>query len=112
MASPLLNGRNGESDSRGRFAQGNPGGPGNPYARRVARLRVVLLDAVTDEDLDAIVTALVDRAKSGDVSAAREILNRLVGKPGDSVDPDRLDVGERSLASDLRMQDLIASIGG
>jgi len=32
---PFIDGR----DARGRFTKGNPGGPGNPHARRVAALR-------------------------------------------------------------------------
>ena len=35
-----------DRDARGRFAPGNQGGPGNPFARRVAALRQSLLDAV------------------------------------------------------------------
>src|SRR6516162_8234307 len=38
-------------DQRGRFVTGNQRGPGNPFARRVAGLRQVLLDTVTDDDL-------------------------------------------------------------
>ena len=38
MKEPLANGDNGR-DKQGRFAVGNKGGPGNPYARRVAQMR-------------------------------------------------------------------------
>ena len=78
--------------SNGRFAKGNAGGPGNPYARRVARLRGLLLDAVTDEDLKAIVAALVGKARAGDLAAAREVLTRTIGRADTAPDPDRLDV--------------------
>ena len=108
---PSPNGDNGHNPD-GTFAKGNPGGPGNPYARRTARLRSVLLDAVSDDDLDAIVRALVDRAKSGDVVAAREIFNRLVGKPGNATDPDRLDADEAELASARDHQQLMAALFG
>lgn len=87
-ATPSPNGRNGN----GKFAKGNAGGPGNPYARRVARLRGLMLDAVSDEDLKAIVSAMVEKAKGGDLNAAREVLSRIIGKPADAPDPDRLDV--------------------
>lgn len=85
-ATPSPNGSN------GRFSKGNAGGPGNPYARRVARLRGLLLDAVTDDDLKAIVAAMVEKAKGGDLNAAREVLTRTLGKPADAPDPDRLEV--------------------
>lgn len=66
--------------SGGRFAPGNAGGPGNPFARRVGEIRALLLQMVTDDDLRAIVNTLIDQAKAGDVVAAREVLDRLIGK--------------------------------
>ena len=36
-------------DAKGRFTRGNPGGPGNPYARQVAALRKVILNRLTEE---------------------------------------------------------------
>jgi hypothetical protein len=77
---PSPNGRN----DRGRFAKGNPGGPGNPYARRVADLRAALLESVTEQDIRAVARALVKRAKEGEVPAARELLDRLLGRTADS----------------------------
>jgi hypothetical protein len=40
-----------------------------------------MLDAVTDDDLRAIVAALVAAAKAGDTVAAREVLDRTIGMP-------------------------------
>ena len=97
---PSPNGGNGKRDHRGRFAKGNPGGPGNPYGQQVARLRAVILEAVTDDDLRKIVAALVKRAKGGDVVAARELLNRLVGIPVDVLADRRLQLCERRLELD------------
>ena len=79
MPTPSTNGRT----PRGQFAKGNPGGPGNPYARRTAALRSALLDAVTEADIRAIAKALVKRARDGEVPAVRELLDRLLGRPGD-----------------------------
>ena len=92
MTAPSPNGPNGGRDRGGRSTKGNPGGPGNPFAQRVGRLRSVMPDAVSEDDLKAIVVALVAQAKDGDVVAAREILNRTIGKPVDAVDVDRLDL--------------------
>jgi hypothetical protein len=81
MPAPSPNGRT----ARGRFAKGNPGGPGNPYAKRVADLRAALLESVTEADIRAVAKALVKRAKAGEVPAIRELLDRLVGKREDAV---------------------------
>lgn len=77
--SPSPNGRT----ARGRFAKGNPGGPGNPHSRRVAVLREALMRSVTEEDIYVVAQALVSRAKSGDVPAVRELLDRVIGKGDD-----------------------------
>ena len=76
---PTRNGRNGR-DAFGRFAKGNAGGPGNPYAAQVGRLRRALLDAVTADDLREIIAALINKAREGDTAAAREVLDRCLGK--------------------------------
>jgi hypothetical protein len=88
---PSPNGPNGRT-SGGKFAKGNAGGPGNPFGRRVAELRGLLLDAVTGDDLRAIVGMLVEQAKAGDMAAIREVFNRLIGTPAAAPDPDMVEV--------------------
>src|SRR5258708_16801755 len=83
---------NSERDKRGRFAKGCQGGPGNPFNRRVGELRRLLVERVSDDDLGAIVDKLVEKAREGDLAAARLVLSYTVGKPTAAVDPDRLDV--------------------
>src|SRR2546423_132023 len=78
-------------DAKGRFAHGNPGGPGNPFARQVAALRKVIINRLTEEDLLAITEALLAKAKQGSVSAAKLLLAYAIGKPASAPDPDRLD---------------------
>lgn len=68
-------------DERGRFVRGCPPGPGNPLAQRVARLRAALLSAVGAEDIRAVVQALLQQAKGGDVGAAKVLLSWCLGKP-------------------------------
>jgi hypothetical protein len=84
-------------DGKGRFARGNKGGPGNPFNRRVAALRQLLVERVSDDDLAAIVDRLVQKAREGDVSAARLVLSYAVGRPTSAVDPDELDIQEMSI---------------
>lgn len=84
MAEPSANGSN--RDRQGRFVPGHHApGPGNPFARRTAALRSALLAAVSEKDLKAIVAKLVKLAKAGDVIAAREVLNRCVGRPVETI---------------------------
>src|SRR4051812_47410030 len=72
----------GERGAGGRFAAGNRGGPGNPFARRVAEFRKALLEAVRVEDIQRIIGSLVAQAVLGDVPAARLVLSYVLGKPG------------------------------
>jgi hypothetical protein len=101
MSSPSANGTNGRK-SNGQFAKGNPGGPGNPYARRVARLRATLLDAVGEVGIAEIVQKLVSAAKGGDVQAAKLVLSYTLGKPVESIHPDALDMHEQELEVQMR----------
>ena len=82
----------------GRFGSGNKFARGNPHARRVARLRAELLRAVRPEDLREVVVALLTQAKAGDVAAAKELLQRLLGPPVELDLLERLEALERHLA--------------
>ena len=95
---PLPNGQNGRRDD-GKFAPGWKGGPGNPYGKRTARLRAELLRCVRPADLREIVASLVTQAKSGDLAAIRELLNRVLGAPVASDILDRLEEIEAALAA-------------
>ena len=78
---PKTNGDKGERGEDGRFLPGNAGGPGNPYARKVAALRGSIINAVTHEDIEAIINSQVEMAKQGDTVAAKFILERVLGRP-------------------------------
>ena len=101
MSKPSTNGTSGRK-SNGQFAEGNKCGTGNPYARRVARLRSALLDAVGENGLADIVQGMVTAAKGGDVAAAKLLLSYLLGKPVESVEPDYVEIHERKLQSKER----------
>tara|TARA_R110002111_G_scaffold189680_3_gene254956 strand:+ start:142 stop:468 length:327 start_codon:yes stop_codon:yes gene_type:complete len=88
---PSPNGGNGGRDERGRFASGNPGGPGNPHARQVNKLRTAMLNSVTEDDLKKVVKKLVNLAIDGNVPAAKEVLDRCLGKPVEADLIERLD---------------------
>lgn len=97
MAKRSVNGAN--RDERGRFVKGNPGGPGNPLAKKVMKLRSALLDAVTKEDLIGVVNALVGKAKEGDTAAAKILFDRLLGRPLEA------DILERIEALEKRVEE-------
>ena len=85
-------------DPHGRFGPGNKAAKGNPHARHVARLRAALYKAVRPADLADVVAALLSQAKTGDVSAAKELLQRLLGPPVELDFVERLDALERHIA--------------
>lgn len=70
----------GQRTSDGRFARGNPGGPGRPRRLIEADYLKALSDAVTPEDWRAIVRAAVDAAKSGDARARDWLCRYLLGE--------------------------------
>jgi hypothetical protein len=57
----------------------------------VAVFRKRVLERVSLEDFDAIIDALVEHAKDGNVAAAKLLLPYLLGKPSTTVDAERLD---------------------
>lgn len=80
--------------AKGRFAAGNRGGPGNPFARRTAKLRQAFCEAITEEEMTQLSRTLYERALNGDNGAARLVLAYMLGKPDVVVNPDTLDAQE------------------
>jgi hypothetical protein len=65
---------------------------------QVGRLRSAMLDAVTPDDMDAVLRKLVELAKAGNVPAMRELLDRTLGKPLEADLLERIEAVERALA--------------
>ena len=70
-----------QRDEKGRFAKGNPGGPGRPTRETEQYFIELFRDCVSDDDFRAVVDALVRAAKRGNTSAAKMILDYLMGPP-------------------------------
>jgi hypothetical protein len=85
---------NSQRDANGRFAPGNEGGPGNPFARHVAKLRAALVNSVTEADMQQIADDLRIQAKLGNVEALKLLFQYVLGKPPQPVNPDTLDIEE------------------
>jgi hypothetical protein len=81
-------------NAQGRFVKGYRGGPGNPYARRVAALRTAILDTVSEADMRGIALRLRLQAQAGDLASIKLLLLYALGKPSEQADPDTLDVQE------------------
>jgi hypothetical protein len=81
-------------EANGRFAKFNKGGPGNPYARQTAALRKALVEAVKPQDMEAIATSLILRARAGNLAAIKLLFSYVIGKPGEAVNPDTLALEE------------------
>lgn len=60
--------------ANGRFAKGNAGGPGKPFARHVAQLRTALVSTVTAQDMRDIAHELLVQAKMGNREAIKLLL--------------------------------------
>jgi hypothetical protein len=98
-------------ETNGRFAKGNKGGPGNPFARQVAALRKQLVEAVTPEVMAQIVMVLLLRAQSGQLAAIKLLFTYVLGRPAEAVNPDTLDHDEMELfARDLGMDELLGKV--
>ncbi len=84
------NGRN----HQGHFTQGNPGGPGNPYARQVAKLRKKVLQVIGEDQMEEIILELFQLATKGNLQAIKVLLQYTLGKPAEAQNPDLVDVEE------------------
>jgi hypothetical protein len=101
-------------ESNGQFEAGNKGGPGNPFARHSARLRKMLLETVTDDDMRAVFGKLIELARGGDLGAIKLLLAYAIGKPAEAVDPDTVDLKElrQYQESSLPPQEMARVLGG
>ena len=89
-------------DQRGRFLRGNPGGPGNPHVRRQSEYQTAVQEAVTPERLAVLMRQVLKAALEGDMTAARVVFDRVLGKPGtESSEPLSLDLPQVTTAQDV-----------
>ncbi len=100
-------------DALGRFARGNRGGPGNPFARRLAMLRRTLLSQVSEDDIQNAAKRLTEEARKGDLAAIKLLFAYVIGRPIDAVDPDSVDHQELDLyrQGQARTADILGILG-
>ena len=63
------------------------------------KFRIAMMSAVTVEDVQMVMVALVEQAKAGNISAAKVVLERVVGPNEDSEIARRLEELESRIAS-------------
>lgn len=70
------------------FKPGHAGGPGRPASIQLAARRALeaIANACTDTAMSEMAIALVDQARLGDQRAIEILLDRIVGKPKQTVD--------------------------
>ncbi len=91
----------------GTFAEGNKIGKGNPLAGRIAKLRAALIRAIDARDVAEIMRGVIERAKSGDLAAARLVLLYCTGEPAKLID----DLARKHPAASLPRQTVRELIG-
>jgi hypothetical protein len=101
---PVFNGgktaENGGRDAHGRFTVGakpGPGRPQNPFARKQAGLRRVMLAEVHATDMRALVRKLLTQALAGDWTAAKLVFEWIIGPVPPPIHPDQLHLHEAEL---------------
>jgi hypothetical protein len=86
--------------SNGQFGPHNTFARGNPANRKLAAARRLVMDAVSDDELVALVRKMYQDAVAGDAAARQLLLAYLVGRPGKVVNPDRVDLDELALIAE------------
>ena len=74
-------GKHSGRDDQGRFAKGNPGGPGNPQARHATALRHAAQSAVSSDHMSALMRKALRMALEGNLQAMRIVFERTLGRP-------------------------------
>ena len=75
-------GTDGERQANGRFAKGNPGGPGGARKRSFV-LREAAESAITPEHVAALMRKALRMGLEGNLTAMRLVLDRSCGRPAD-----------------------------
>lgn len=94
-------------DGRGRFAKGNNASPGNPNIAQIGKLRARFFKAIRAKDvtqaLSTIRSVMKDGRDNDRMAAARELLDRVLGKAVQSDFHERLEALEAHFAEGNRL---------
>lgn len=102
---------NSEREANGQFTSGNKGGPGDPFAEKRARMRGLMYEVVTEQDMVEVFQKLKALAKAGKIPAMRLLFAYQMGLPAPHHDPDPPARGDQPVAEELISdEDLMALI--
>ena len=92
------------------FQKGNNAAKGRSgkYNKQVHDLKRVIHEECTPEEMRKVIRSMLRKAKKGDLSAANMILDRLIGKPNQSVEVSS--TGNDSNYKDLTTEELMRMI--
>ena len=78
---------NGNFTEKGKFAKGNTASKGHKQREQVRanEFKRIFQEAISFEDMKAVAEAMLTKAKGGDVKAAKEVLDRCMGKAPQAV---------------------------
>jgi hypothetical protein len=82
--------------TNGRFAEGNPGGPGGSR-RKASELRRAAEDAVTPEIMGMAMRKVAMLALQGNLTAMRILFDRVLGRPAEAPTDEPLDLAPPKL---------------
>lgn len=68
------------------FSRGNKGGQGRGVTKQMQRVKQMIADCVTDEDVKTTYAELMKLVRSGDLGAIHEFFDRAAGKAHQVVD--------------------------
>ncbi len=81
----------------GKFAVGNPGGPGRPKGRRESEIRQAASEALTPVVVKSVLRKVAVKALEGNLTAARIVLERALGRPDEAATAHPLDIAAPKL---------------
>jgi hypothetical protein len=79
-----------------KFEKGNKLGRGNPLGGKIEKLRAAIIASVTPEDFKQIALALLSEARAGNVKAAKELFDRVLGKARQQVEVSDAGAGQEA----------------
>ena len=75
-----------DRDASGRYLPGHKGTGGNPLHRRAAQIRALIREVSGENGMRAVVGQIVRQALEGCVASQKMLLDRVYGKPTESVE--------------------------